>query len=144
MRFETHREMPLEKMTRVTRQQFCVRMDELMDMVTAEDTAFIIEGELGGEYALCPASWFRVSRDDDFDAIIICAVRYAIGRNTYMPSLVEGFVRRWMDFLEDKTLTVIARNVGNELLMNPDMPDAELWAKLRDDLEERMKGDTES
>lgn len=32
--------------------------------------------------------------DEYFGTICLCAVRYAIGRETYMPSLVQGFVRR--------------------------------------------------
>lgn len=32
--------------------------------------------------------------DDDFGAICNCAVRYAVGRRTYMPDLVLDFTRR--------------------------------------------------
>lgn len=31
--------------------------------------------------------------NDDFGAVCNCAVRYAIGRMTYMPSIVVGFIK---------------------------------------------------
>ena len=42
--------------------------------------------------------------DDDFGVILNCAVRYAIGRQTYMPSLVTGFIKPLIPYLNDKTL----------------------------------------
>ena len=41
MKFETHRSMPLAEMPRVSRQQFCDKMDEILDRVSAEEIAFI-------------------------------------------------------------------------------------------------------
>nr|DAO18408.1 MAG TPA: hypothetical protein [Caudoviricetes sp.] len=43
-------------------------------------------------------------RDDDFGAICNCAVRYAVGRRTYMPSLVIDFITPHLGELSDKTL----------------------------------------
>ena len=42
--------------------------------------------------------------DDDFGAVLNCAVRYAIGRRTYMPSLVIGFITPLLTQLSDTTL----------------------------------------
>ncbi len=140
MKFESHRAMPLEEMPRVTRQEFCERMEEILDAVVKDDTAYVITHESGQKYVLCPASWFEVRRDDDFDKIIVCAVRYAVGRDTTMPALVSGFVRRWMDLLEDDTLSVIARDIDNDLSKGEGTPDKELWVKLRDDIQEHLHG----
>ncbi len=138
MKFDTHRTLPIEEMPRVTRQEFCDRMDSILDDVSRNDTAYIITHE-ARDLVLCPASWFENRLDHDFDTIIICAVRYAMGRNTYMPSLVEGFVRRWMDCLEEQTLSIIARDIENDLRLYEDMPDHAMWTKLCDDIKERLK-----
>lgn len=42
--------------------------------------------------------------NDDFGAVLNCAVRYAIGRRTYMPSLVIDFITSLLPVLSDKTL----------------------------------------
>lgn len=42
--------------------------------------------------------------DDDFGAICNCAVRYAVGRRTYMPGLVIDFIKPHLSELSDKTL----------------------------------------
>ena len=43
--------------------------------------------------------------DDDFGAVLNCAVRYAIGRQTYMPGLVIDFIRPMLPYLNNATCT---------------------------------------
>ena len=33
----------------------------------------------------------RVNVNDDFESILVCAIRYALGRSSYMPSVVTGY-----------------------------------------------------
>lgn len=42
--------------------------------------------------------------DDDFGLILNCAVRYACGRQTYMPSLVIKFISPLLPYLSSKAL----------------------------------------
>ena len=42
--------------------------------------------------------------DQDFGTVCVCALRYAMGRMTYMPDLVRGFVRPLLPKLTDKTI----------------------------------------
>lgn len=49
--------------------------------------------------------------DDDFGAVLNCAVRYALGRRTYMPHLVIGFIQPLLPYLTDKTLWCFKRDV---------------------------------
>lgn len=49
--------------------------------------------------------------DDNFGAVINCAVRYACGRQSYMPSLVVGEVRKMIPFLNDKTIGCMERDI---------------------------------
>lgn len=49
--------------------------------------------------------------DDDFGLMMNCAVRYAIGRMTYMPYAVISFIRPYLHELTDRTLTVMIRDI---------------------------------
>ena len=44
---------------------------------------------------------------DDFEAILICAERYACGRESYMPSLVIDYITPLLPRLSIKTLGVL-------------------------------------
>ena len=48
---------------------------------------------------------------DDFGVILNCAVRYALGRRTYMPSLVIGFITPRLKHLSTKTLWCLDKDV---------------------------------
>lgn len=61
--------------------------------------------------------------DDDFGTICVCAVRYALGRQTYMPTLVQDFVLRY--------ITQINRN--SLVTMERDVEDAETWGGYGDE-----------
>lgn len=49
--------------------------------------------------------------DDDFGCILNCAVRYSIGRETYMPKLVIDFITPLLPQLSNKTLWCFARDI---------------------------------
>lgn len=51
--------------------------------------------------------------DKDFGAILNCAVRYACGRQTYMPSLVVGFITPLIPSLDDQTLYAFDQDLTN-------------------------------
>lgn len=53
--------------------------------------------------------------DDDFGAICNCAVRYAVGRRTYMPGLVIDFITPHLSELTDKTLWGFQRDLHQRL-----------------------------
>lgn len=47
----------------------------------------------------------------DFETILLCAVRYAIGRKSYMPSLVIDYTTPLLPYLSDNTLRLIANEI---------------------------------
>ena len=58
----------------------------------------------------------QITRDDDFGgAVLNCAVRYALGRASYMPSLVMGEIRPMLPDCSDKTLWCFDRDIGEWL-----------------------------
>lgn len=52
--------------------------------------------------------------DDDFGAVLNCAVRYAIGRQTYMPSLLIDFIMPLIPQLSSKTLWCLDQDIAEQ------------------------------
>lgn len=52
-----------------------------------------------------------VKIDKNFETILLCAVRYAIGRKTYMPSLVIDYITPLLSYLSYNTLGLIANDI---------------------------------
>jgi len=64
---------------------------------------------LDGRTLNCPMAWdYDV---DDLNAIFICAVRYSIGRRTYMPRLVMDYIQRHQDLLTNKGISPIIHEI---------------------------------
>ena len=61
----------------------------------------------------------------DFGTVCGCAVRYSLGRQTYMPLLVQQFVIRKLNLIDGYSLAVMVRDVkeapsyGNETIDKP-------------------------
>ena len=80
--------------------------------------------------------WVVVSQD--FELMMISALRYAIGRYTYMPSVTIEYIRYLIPQLSAKTLFVMKRDIdeeierfermGRELYMNKE------WTKLAEEI----------
>ena len=49
--------------------------------------------------------------DRDFGTVCGCAVRYSLGRQTYMPSLVQQFINRNLKQIDSYSLAVMARDI---------------------------------
>ena len=75
--------------------------------------------------------------DDDFGCIINSAVRYSLGRYTYMPSTVAEFVLKYLNYLDNKTISVMIYDI-DEALKNEDLPLRKIWVELKSKLEIEM------
>lgn len=93
--------------------------------------------------------------DPHFGTICLCAVRYAIGRQTYMPGLVQDFIRAHIGEIDDNAIRVMIRDIdeadrvtehtlsGGNVLQIDGLGDPKIdrpgWEKLREFLKERVK-----
>lgn len=50
--------------------------------------------------------------DEDMGTIAICAVRYALGRESYMPRLVQDFVKRHPEIIDANIKAVMIRDIN--------------------------------
>lgn len=79
---------------------------------------------------------------DDLGTLCICAIRYCQGRQTYMPSLVQGIVREHFSELSDRDINVMLDDCKFQEQMNLygdpniDKPD---WIRWRNDLEKEQE-----
>lgn len=53
----------------------------------------------------------RVEIDKNFETILLCAVRYAIGRKSYMPSLVIDYITPLLPYLSEDVLKLISNEI---------------------------------
>lgn len=49
--------------------------------------------------------------DKNLETILLCAVRYAIGRKTYMPSMVIDYITPLLPYLSEDVLKLIANEI---------------------------------
>ena len=52
-----------------------------------------------------------VEIDKNFETILLCAVRYAIGRKSYMPSMVIDYITPLLPYLSEDVLKLIADEI---------------------------------
>ena len=73
----------------------------------------------------------KVSVDsDNFQSILIGALRYSIGRQTYMPHTVMGYIRPLIPYLSDKTLYVMIRDIEEAKSWGNPVIDAPEWSRF--------------
>lgn len=81
----------------------------------------------------------RIDSREDFETIFICAIRYCIGRQTYMPSLIQRQIRPLLPQLDSGTLAVMrndiqtADNYGDEKIDKPG------WIRFLADIEAELE-----
>ena len=129
---------PTDKMECISRNELAANLDEILDKVSKKDIGMVITEEGKKDLVLCPKYWFDFCFDDDFGCIVNSAVRYSLGRNTYMPSTVAAFVRKYMDILGTKTIRVMMTDILRAL-EDPKLYQRELWWSLYADLEASVK-----
>ena len=66
---------------------------------------------------------------DDLESIFVCAVRYSLGRRTYMPSIVAGYLKTQIPFMTDKTLKCILEDIDGCADLG-DKCDCDTWHAL--------------
>lgn len=85
--------------------------------------------------------------NSDFEEMLICAERYAIGRHTYVPDDVMGYITCLIPNLSDNTLYVIATDIAEEIRryerMNWQLSYRKAWQELlnavREEIEKRKE-----
>ena len=129
---------PIETMKRVSREELAEKLDDLLEIVNKENIGFVITDEGKDDLVLCPAKWFDLYYDDDFGCIINSAVRYSLGRSSYMPSTTVKFVLKYLMVLDVRTITVMIEDIDRSLV-DEQLPYKDTWLSLKYALEDRLE-----
>lgn len=129
---------PVETMKRVSREELADRLDDLLETVNKDNVGYVITNEGKDDLVLCPAKWFDVYYDDDFGCIINSAVRYSLGRSSYMPSTTVKFVLKYLMVLDVRTITVMIEDIERDLV-DEKLPYRDTWLSLKYALEDRLQ-----
>ncbi len=123
-----------EELPHITAQEFCDNMDGILEKVSKEKVGYVITQKEKSDIVLCPMEWVDVRYDEDFQLILLSAVRYSLHRDTYMPSVTVEFIRRNMRTLSDKTIALLIKDIEREIEQGPlfgEIPQKELWESLQ-------------
>ena len=80
---------------------------------------------------------------DDFGAVCNCAVRYCLGRRSYMPSLVCGYLTPLLSKLDDNTLFCFKRDIEEHKKDGFDFGDScdyETWKQFYTAVQKEIDG----
>ena len=103
----------------------------LLNLVTEEQRPLRVCMDNGKELLLFPQDLLAPIRDADFRLILLSAMRYAMGRNTYMPAVVSDYIKRHIRFLDDKFLALAADDIRRHLEDYAEHePNLNLWQNL--------------
>ena len=73
--------------------------------------------------------------DSDLSTLFVCAVRYSLGRQSYMPSLVQSIVQKNAKALTDSERKLLIRDINDHLRMHGKIGsdfDTQGWLNFRD------------
>lgn len=77
----------------------------------------------------------KISVDNDnFGTVLNCAVRYAIGRQTYMPGLVIDFITPLLPYVSDHALYIFDQDITDQRRFGYGDPkiDEPLWMRFHE------------
>lgn len=81
----------------------------------------------------------QIEIDSDFEAILMCAVRYSLGRQTYMPKLVVDYIEPLLDKLSYNTLSIMHRDLtSNVAYYGSETIDKPMWLSFADKIKKEM------
>ena len=105
--------------------------NNLLDRVTEQQRPLRVCMNNGKEFLLFSQDLLAPICDSDFRLVLLSAMRYAMGRNTYMPAVVSGYIKRHIRFLDDKFLALAADDIRRHLEDYAEHePNLNLWQNL--------------
>ena len=79
--------------------------------------------------------------DDNFGVLCTCAVRYCIGREMYMPGLIQVYLTPILDLIDSRALKIMRDDILTANYLGDEVIDKPVWMKflaaIEAELEER-------
>ena len=78
--------------------------------------------------------------DADFGTVLVCAVRYAIGQQTYMPKIVVDYIRPLLPLMDDHTLWAINKDIDEAARISLGDPiiDEPVWRSFHESVKNEL------
>ena len=131
---------PFQDCEPVTIDELKNHTSELLNRATAERQPLRVYMEEGKEFLLFPQELLAPLCDNDFRLIVLSAMRYAMGRNTYMPLVVTDYIKRHIRLLDDKFLALAANDIRRHFEdYGEHEPNPALWQGLLETLETEQR-----
>lgn len=127
---------PFQDYESITIDELKDQANSLLNLVTEEQRPLRVCMNNGKEFLLFPQDLLAPICDSDFRLILLSALRYAMGKNTYMPVVVSDYIKRHIHLLDDKFLVLAADDIRRYLEDYAEHePNPNLWQGLFDALE---------
>lgn len=139
MSFETK---PFHDYESITVDELKDQTNSLLNLVTEELRPLTVTMENGKEFLLFPRELSDPLYDHDFRLILVAAMRYAMGKNTAISLTVAQYIKRYLQLLDAKTLTLAINDIRSHLTdYGENEPNPDLWQSLLAILEAQQKGE---
>ena len=102
---------PFQDCKSITIDELKSQPSKLLNLAMAERQPLRVSTEDGREFLLFPQEIFAPLCDNDFRLIVLSAMRYAMGRDTYMPLVVTDYIKRHIRLLDGKFLVLATNDI---------------------------------
>lgn len=127
---------PFDEYESITLNDLKDQTNSLLNLVTEELRPLRVSMKNGKEFLMFPQDLLDPLCDHDFRLILLAAMRYAMGRNTYMPTVVVDYLKRHIQLLDDKFLVLAADDIRRHFEdYGEHEPNPNLWHGLWEALE---------
>lgn len=131
---------PFQDCKSVTIDELKSQTHKLLDQATKEHQPLRVAVNDGKEFLLFPQELLAPLCDNDFRLIVLSAMRYAMGRNTYMPLVVTDYIKWHIRLLDDKFLALAANDIRRHFEdYGEHEPNPALWQGLLETLETEQR-----
>jgi len=114
--------------------------NSLLNLVTEEQRPLRVFMNNSKEFFLFPQDMLAPISDSDFRLILLSAMRYAMRRKTHMSSVVADYLKRHIQLLDNKFLTLAADDIQRYLEDYAEHePNLNLWQGLLDAIETEQR-----
>lgn len=131
---------PFQDCKSITIDELKSQPSKLLDQATKERQPLRVSTKDGREFLLFPQELLTPLCDNDFRLIVLSAMRYAMGRNTYMLLVVTDYIKRHIRLMDDKFLVLAANDIRRHFGdYGEHEPNPALWQELLEMLEAEQR-----
>lgn len=131
---------PFQDCKSITIDELKGHTSELLNQAAKDRQPLRVSMEDSKAFLLFPQELLAPLRDNDFRLIVLSAMRYAMGRNTYMPLVVADYIKRHIRLLDDKFLVLAANDIRRHFEdYGEHEPNPALWQALLETLEAEQR-----